>query len=62
MPDYLLGNIPEETMRDFKTACAYFKETMREVLIRLMEVQIAAHRVDVGQYKTKRTYTKKKEK
>ena len=61
MGDYLIQNIPEETARDFKTACAYFKESMREVLIRLMDVQIAAFRLQSRQFKEKRTYTKKKE-
>lgn len=60
MGDYLIQNIPEETAKDFKTACAYFKESMRVVLIRLMDVQIAAHRLDASPFKTQRTYTKKK--
>lgn len=54
MGDYLIQNIPEETARDFKTACAYFKESMREVLIRLMDVQIAAHQTHLSQAKRKR--------
>lgn len=62
MADYLIQNVPEDTMKEFKTACAYFKETMRQVLIRLMDVQIAAYELQSSQFKGKRSYTQKKEK
>jgi len=61
MADYLIKDIPADTIKDFKTACAHFKESMRTVLIRLMEVQIAAYQVDISKFYKGRTRTKKKE-
>lgn len=47
MPSYVIKDIPEATMKDFKTACAYLKTTMRQDLLNSMNVTIAEHRADL---------------
>ena len=62
MPDYLIKDIHEETMREFKTAAAYFKQTMRQVLMDAIDIKIGNYRKGVRQFQYKPPYTKKKEK
>ena len=60
MADFIIKNIPEEKMKDFKTACAHFKETMRKSLLDMMEIPIAAYKVDIARSKKKVLTLKKK--
>lgn len=62
MADYLIKDIPEDKIRDFKTACAYFNQTMRQVFLDIIDVRIAHYKTDVMTVPRKRSYTKKKEK
>ena len=43
MPSFIIKNIPEETMRLFKTACASLQITMREVLLNYMATIIKGY-------------------
>lgn len=61
MADFIIKNIPAEKMRDFKTACAYFKESMRKSLMDMMEIPIAAYKVDIDRRRKKVVTFKKKE-
>lgn len=60
MADYLIQNIPEDTMRDFKTACAWFKRTMRDDLLASMVVTIHQYKADVMTVPRKPKTAKKK--
>jgi len=61
MADFIIKNIPAEKMKEFKTACAHFKETMRKSLLDLMEIPIAAYKVDMDRRKKKVVILKTKE-
>ena len=61
MADYLIKDIPEGTMKDFKTACAHFKRTMREDLLAGMTVTIHRYRKDIGHRKPKQVIVRNME-
>ena len=60
MADYIIKDIPEDKMRDFKTACAYFKQTMRQVFMDIIDVRIHHYQVDVTTVPRKYQNIKKK--
>lgn len=60
MAQYLIKDIPADTMKDFKTACAHFKRTMREDLLASMVVTIDRYRHNIGQFKGKTATIKRK--
>ena len=61
MADYIIKDIPEDKMRDFKTACAYFKRTMREDLLAGIVVTIDQYKAHTGQALREYDKSKKKE-
>jgi hypothetical protein len=62
MADFLIKNIPGEKMREFKTACAYFKQTMTQVFLDIIDVRINHHKADTGKLLADYDRAKKKEK
>lgn len=60
MADYIIKGIPEDVMRDFKTACAWFKRSMRADLLASMGVTIHKYQAGLRQAHTKREIFKYK--
>lgn len=61
MPDYIIKDIPADKMKDFKTACANMKVTMRQVFLDTIDIIITTYKQEIGQLKGKPKPTKKKE-
>ena len=61
MADFIIKHIPAEKMKEFKTACAHFKESMRKTLIDMMEITISAYHVDMDRRRKKIVTLIKKE-
>jgi len=57
---YFLENINEELQKDFKTACAHYGLSMKEVLIRHMQNIVNDYRKEKRGLGKPKTYTKKK--
>lgn len=61
MADYIVKDIPEDLMRNYKTACAWFKRTMREDLLASMVVTFDRYQADVMAVPPKEETITKKE-
>ena len=60
MADYIITDIPEDTMRDFKTACANYQVTMRQEFLGFMDLTIERYQYYKAHGEEKPKTTKKK--
>ena len=60
--DLILHNLDRELRKDFKTACAHYGLSMKEVLIRHMQTIVNDYRAENVLGKKSKDYSKKREK
>ena len=60
--DLILHDLDRELRKDFKTACAHYGLSMKEVLIRHMQTIVNDYRAENVLGKKSKDYSKKREK
>ena len=60
--DLILHDLDRELRKDFKTACAHYGLSMKEVLIRHMQTIVNDYRAENVLGKRSKDYSKKREK
>jgi len=60
--DLILHDLDRELRKDFKTACAHYGLSMKEVLIRHMQTIVNDYRAESVLGKKSKDYSKKREK